>query len=326
MNSTRKAHRLLLRGIAPLLLTLSAPLTALAEPPAEAIQYGFTVSTFTSGFTAQSVDMNRTLNRGYKWYLADMDSIRANPAGVKINSDGSATLLGDNTGALGALMSVAPYRGTNTFVGTAFGGGAYVEAVFSYDPAQVTAAHAGGKIWPYPALWSLPMEGNIVLGANQWPGQAAGYQHNVELDFFEADLVNKPTAYGAAALHDWWGIPGKTCPPGMCKVSMLTPSGERDPPAGTNFQQYHTYGFLWVPATATTQGFVDAFFDGQPIGYRHAWSQYTNQPPTPIGQPWAFGHIDQQHMFFILGTGVGEAFTIKSVNVWQRNASQNMSN
>jgi hypothetical protein len=219
---------------------------------------------------------------------------------------------------------MAPYRGTDTFVGTAFGGGAYIEAVFSYDPATVTATHTGAR-YPYPAFWTLPMEGNVILGANQWPGQPAGYQHNVELDFFEADLVNKPTAYGAAALHDWYGIPNVTCP-GMCKVSMLSPSGERDPPAGTDFKQFHTYGFLWVPATATTQGYIDAYFDGHLIGYRHSWSQYTNQPPTPVGQPWAFGRVDQQHMFFILGTGVGEPFTVKSVNVWQKNASANMSN
>ena len=55
MNSTRKAHRLLLRGIAPLMLALSLPLTALAGPPAEAIQAGYTVSTFASDFTAQTV-------------------------------------------------------------------------------------------------------------------------------------------------------------------------------------------------------------------------------------------------------------------------------
>jgi hypothetical protein len=81
-----------------------------------------------------------------------------------------------------------------------------------------------------------------------------------------------------------------------------------------------------VPATATTQGFFDAYFDGQRIGYTLSWTQYTNQPPTPVGQPWGLGRIDQQHFLFILGTGAGETFTIKSVNVWQKDASGNMSN
>jgi hypothetical protein len=324
MNSTRKTHRLLLRGIAPLLLTLSLPLTALAAPPAEAIQAGYTVNTFASNFTAQTVDMNRTLNRGYKWYLADMFSKQANPAGVKINSDGSVTMLGDQTGALGALMSIAPYRGTNTFVGTAFGGGAYIEAVMSYDPAQVTAAKIANpreRIWP--SFWSLPMEGNVIQGADHWPGQPAGYVHNVEVDFFEADYPTNPARYGVG-MHDWWGIRNVTCP-GLCKISP-NPPGVQLPPAGTNFKQFHTYGFLWVPATATTPGFVDAFFDGQRTGYKVSWTQYTNQPPTPVGMPWAFGKTDQQHLFFILGTGVGQTFTVKSVNVWQKNTARNMSN
>ena len=322
MYSTRTAHRLLLRGIAPIVLTLSLPLTAFSAPPAEAIQHGYTVNTFSSNFTARTVDMNQTLNRGYKWYIADLYSRKANPVDIKINTDGTVTLLGDQTGAVGSLMSVAPYRGTNSFVGTAFGGGMYVEAVFSYDPAQVTATHTGAR-YPYPSFWSLPMEGNIILGADQWLGQAAGYVHNVEMDFFEADRPDNPKIYGVS-LHDWWGIRNVTCP-GFCKLSP-NPPGVKAPPTGTDFKQFHTYGLLWVAATATTPGSIAAYFDGQPTGYTVSWSQYTKQPPTPVGQPWAFGKLDQQHMFFILGTGVGETYTVKSVNVWQKNTSGNMSN
>src|SRR5579863_3422898 len=136
MNLTRKVRRLLLCGIAPLMLTLSLPLTALAAPPEEAAAHGYTVDTFSSNFTARTVDMNHTLNRGFKWYLFDMFSKKASPLGITLNSDGSMTLSGDTTGALGELSSVSPYHGTNTFVGTAFGGGAYIEAVLHYDPAQ----------------------------------------------------------------------------------------------------------------------------------------------------------------------------------------------
>jgi hypothetical protein len=325
MSPTRKVRRLLLCGAAPLMLTLSLPLTALAVPPDEATAHGYTVNTFSSNFTAQTVDMNSSLNRGYKWYLFDMYSKKANPLGIKLNSDGSVTLLGDTTGALGELSSVAPYQGTNTFVGTAFGGGAYIEAVFHYDPAQVTATHVNGGRVAWPSFWSLPMEGTIIRGTNQWPGQPTGYEHNVEADMFEADLFNYPTAYGVG-LHDWYGIPNKTCAGGLCGVGMVNPSGERVPPKGTDFRQYHTYGFLWVPATATTSGSMSAYFDGQLIGHTVTWTRYTNQPPTPVGQPWRFGRLDQQHMFFILRTGQGQPYTIQSVNVWQKNASSNITN
>jgi hypothetical protein len=106
----------------------------------------------------------------------------------------------------------------------------------------------------------------------------------------------------------------------------MNPSGRRVAPAGTDYNQFHTYGFLWVPATSTTRGSMSAYFDGQLIGNTVTWTEYTNQPPTPVGQPWAFGRIDQQHLYFILGTGVGEQFTLKSVNVWQRDGSHNLKN
>jgi|SRR5882724_388246 len=323
MNLTRKAHCLLLCGVAPLMLTLSLPLTALAAAPAEATAHGYTVNTYSSDFTAQTVDMNHTLNRGYKWYLYDIFGKKANPLNIRLNSDGSVTLLGDAT--QGELMSATPYPGTNSYVGTAFGGGAYIEAVFHYDPAQVMAAHANGARVIWPSFWSLPMEGSIFPNADQWPGQPTGYKHHVEVDMFEADLFNYPTAYGVG-LHDWYGIPNKTCAVGLCGVGMLNPSGVRVPPAGTNFTQYHTYGFLWVPATATTSGSMSAYFDGQLVGHTRTWTQYTNQPPTPVGQPWLFGRMDQQHIFFILSTGYGQPYTIKSVNVWQKNASSNLTN
>ena len=71
---------------------------------------------------------------------------------------------------------------------------------------------------------------------------------------------------------------------------------------------------------------MSAYFDGQLLGHTVSWTQFTGQPPTPVGQPWVFGRMDQQHLFFILGSGLGQPFTVKSVNVWQKNASSNLSN
>ena len=142
------------------------------------------------------------------------------------------------------------------------------------------------------------------------------------MDFFEADYYAKPSAYGVG-LHDWYGIPRVTCPV-LCGVHMNNPTGERDPPAGTDFTQYHTYGFLWIPATSGSNGSMSAYFDGKLVGNTRTWTEFTDQAPTPVGKPWTFGRIDQQHLFMILGTGVGQPFTIRSVNVWQRNASRNI--
>ena len=325
MRFTRQTHRSPSRGIASLLLLVLAlpALRAIASPPVEATAAGFTVNTFSSDFTAQTVDMNNTLNRGYKWYLFNLYGTKADPAGVKINGDGSVTIEGGTTGAEGSLMTVAPYPGTNGWVGTSFGGGGYFESVMKFDPAVVTAAHKeGAGVWP--AFWSLPMQGTFTSG-DQWPGQPTGYQHNVEMDFFEADFWTSTTIYGAG-LHDWYGIPNKTCAPGLCKVSMTNPSGQRNTPAGTNLNTYHTYGVLWVPATARTEGSFSAYFDGKLIGSTLTWTQYTNQPPTPVGKSWAFGRLDQEHLFFILSSGHAVPFTLKSVNVWQRSTTENLTN
>jgi len=308
---------------AALMLAAALPSTALAAVPPPAAAHGFNENTFSSNFTTKTVDMNDTQNRGFKWYIYDLFSKKASATGVQLNSDGSATLVGDKTGAGGALMSINAYFGTNTYVGTAFGGGAYIEAVLHYDPAQVDAVHAGGVRAPYPSFWGLPMEGNVILGANQWPGQPAGYVHNVEADFFEADYVQS-TMYGVGA-HDWYGIKGKTCA-NLCVVSFQNPSGARIAPAGTDMKQFHTYGFLWVAATASTDGVISAYFDGVLIGATRTWTQYTDQAPTPVGKTWTFGRLDQQHMFFILGAGVGEPMTVKSINVWQKNTASNMTN
>ena len=322
MSSIENVQRTLSYGLASLALTLALPLAAEAATPAPAAAVGYDTVTYSSNFTPATVDMNRTLDKGYDWYLVDLFSHQASAAGVQLNADGSVTLLGDKPGVAGSLSSMAPYRGTNTFVGTAFGGGFYIEAVYNFDYAQVAAANTGAHPGT-PAFWSLPVESIGGYGTNQWPGQAAGYVHNVEFDFFEADYWGSKNGYGMG-MHDWYGIPGKTCSPGLCGLGFMNPSGSRIVPTGTDFTQYHTYGTLWVPATATTPGRVDAYFDGVLIGHEHTYTQYTNQAPTPTGQTWAFGRIDQQHMFFILGSALGQPFNVKSVTVYQKDASGNL--
>jgi hypothetical protein len=328
MSSIENVQRTLSHGLASLALTMVLPLAAVANvpTPAPAAAQGYGTVTYGSNFTSTTVDVNHTLNRGYNWYLLDLFGRQSSAAGVKLNADGSVSLLGDNTNAAGQLTSMAQYRGTNTFVGTSFGGGFYMEAVFNFNYADVAKTHPAGTHITTPAFWSLPMEAIVFTGANQWPGQAKGYLHNVEFDFFEADYWSTTNTYGMG-LHDWWGIPNSTCGKGMCGLGFTSPSGARATPAGTNLNAYHTYGTLWVPATPTTPGRVAEYFDGVLIGTQgHSWTQYTNQAPTPAGQPWAFGRLDQQHMFFILGTGVGQPFNVQSVTVWQKDGSKNIVN
>jgi hypothetical protein len=244
-----------------------------------------------------------------------------NTGAVGLNADGSVTLAGDTTGPNGELVTATAAHNAAGFVGTAFGGGAYVEAALKFDPADVARANSKG----WPSFWSLAIEGNVLPGANQWPGQAVGYAHDIEADVLEYLFLpygGPANAYGGT-LHDSYGIYNVTCS-GWC--DQTTNVNKRMAPVGTDFTQYHRYGFLWVPATPTIPGYARFYFDGQPMGPEQKWTQLTNQPPTPANQPWAFGVIDQRHLMLILGTGVGEPMTVQSVDVWQASTTQDLHN
>jgi hypothetical protein len=302
----------------------SAP--TLPAVPAIAADVGYNTNTYSTNFNTYNVDVARTGRSGFLWYPWDLYGYHARTSAFTFNADGSVTLAGDTTGPNGQLTSATPARNAAGFVGKAFGGGAYIEAVFKFNPADVARANGNG----WPSFWSLALEGS-ALSQNQWPGQATGYVHGIEADFFEYLLVNRltmPLAYinYGAGMHDWYGIPNKTCYPGLCQAPMPYFMGQKTVSAGTDFTVYHSYGFLWVPATVTTKGYARYYFDGKQVGQDWQWSQYTNQPPRPNNQPWAFGILDQQHLVLIFGTGPGEPMTIVAVNVWQKSDAQNLRN
>ena len=297
-----------------------------SAPPAAA-QVGYTSNTFSSDFvssdlTASIVDKKNTKNRGFKWYLWNLFSAQADPDNVVLNSDGTVTLLG-TPAQNGQIVTAVTYTGTNSFAGTAFGGGAYFEAEMKFDPKTV---EANGGVDNWPAFWALQIEGNVT-GSAQWPGQSSQYIHSVEADFFEAGHYNPlplESGYGGS-LHDWYGVRNKTCGSGLCQAKMTFGDAFRVVPTGTNFNQFHRYGFLWVPATSSSAGYAKFYFDGQQLGPAQQWTLYANQAPPAEGQPWAFGIIDQRHLFLILGTGKGQPLTIRSVNAWQKGAGSNWS-
>jgi len=293
-----------------------------AESPPWAAAVGYTANTFSSNFTAATVDLANSGKSGFAWYPWSLYGHHANTSALRINADGSITLMGDTTGPNGELVSATAAHNSAKFVGTAFGGGAYIDAEIKFDPEDV--ANAGSKGWP--SFWALPIEGSVLQDGAQWQGQPPGYKHAVEADFFEYLYLpyKVPRNIYGAGLHDWYGIPNVTCGHGMCAQHMQSQEPKRITPEGTDFTQYHHFGFLWVPATDATPGYVRFYFDGQSMGPDRQWSKFVNQPPPPTNQPWAFGRLDQQHLVLILGTGPNEPMTIRSVNVWQASTSNNL--
>lgn len=288
------------------------------EIPPQSAAVGYKTNTFSSEFTKSTVDVGNTRRSGFKWYLWQFFGNRpTNVRTLRFNGDGSITLLGDNNSKGGNLATVAPAKNASKFIGVAFGGGAYFEAVFKFDPDTVVLS----KSWP--AFWSAALEHLVSLDSVQWRGQAQGYEHFIEPDFFEYDIPGGGNYYGGA-IHDWYGIWNKTCK-GYC--GALAPNYKRQVPSSTDFMRYHRYGLLWVPATDTTAGYAEYYFDNQRVGQRTSWSKFRDQaPPTALRslQPWSFGVMDRQHLVVILGTGVDEPMTVQSVNVWQASAARNL--
>lgn len=289
------------------------------NPPPYAASVGYNTNTFSTNFTTATTDTTGSYKTGFSWYPYNFFGSKTRTSAIAVNSDGTVTLKGDTTGPNGEIVTAGALPG-NKFVGTAFGGGAYVEAIFKFNPADVLIMRSQG----WPSFWALPVESSATQN-NQWIGAPKGYAHSVETDFFEylyLPYASPFNAYGTS-IHDWYGIPNVTCK-GLCAVNMPSAFNKKLAPEGTDFNQYHRFGFLWVPATAKTTGYARFYLDGKAMGGDYNWTQFTGQLPTPQSKSWAFGGLDKQHMVLILGTGPGEPMTIQSVNVWQASAAQNL--
>ena len=206
------------------------------------------------------------------------------------------------------IKATAPY-----FVGTAFGCGGYFQAELAFVPSAIEPANG------FPAWWSMSVEHLIPdTTQQQWQGQPTGYAHFGEVDFMEAIQGGNPDQYDAT-LHDWYGLYGVTCTQ-WCEASSTNNSVR----SGVDLKQYHYYGTLWIPATATTPGSVSFYLDGNLINSGVTWTQFANQAPPPgPGAPWTFGIIDQQHLALTFGSG-SAPITVRSVNVWQNGSACNV--
>ena len=203
----------------------------------------------------------------------------------------------------------------NTLRTFGVGGGAYMEATLSWDNPYFGYGMAGSDGWP--AWWAWTVE--QTTGRADWPGYP-GYDNTIEIDFMEAWSDTKMSVL----MHNW-----------MTAV----------PCVATDFHYYyfsnsrahtqqHKFGFLWVPATATSLGHGSFYFDGQKLaGFDVYWKQYDLSLPPPVyftdnGQPsgagTAFSIIDKSHLYLILGTGSGNPMHVTSVEVWQKDGTRNL--
>jgi hypothetical protein len=160
-----------------------------------------------------------------------------------------------------------------------------------------------------------------------WPNQPNNSAGDAYDDFFEVDIMEYDTSAYAyqEGIGNWYGYPPTRSTSNPYDGGGGT--GAVQVPAGTNFAEYHTYGCLWMPATPSTQGYLKFYFDGVQLGDTFMWN-YDNPnnpfPPPPVNNSTAMSGMDARHMFLILGTGIDQPMTVKSVTVWQVSGANNL--
>ena len=239
------------------------------------------------------------------------------------NGDGSIRILGANPGTNAQLASAKSGSAAGSFEGIAFGGGAYFEAVLKFDGWQNQSANPKSQAGGWPAFWGMAVEHLAETGGAQVPGQAAGYENFIEMDFMEYNIEN---AQGndhvySGSLINWYGVWGQSCDGHFCIIQNPYVSKIRQITYAVDFSEYHAYGALWVPATDTSDGYIRWYFDGAPVGLRVTWSKLTSQSAVP---PSAFGIGDLQHLAIMLGTGSQYPMTVSAVSVWQKSGDNNL--
>ena len=251
--------------------------------PAVAAAVGYDTETFGPAVTV-----------GSNWQKFDF--FGTDPASVPVtqNADGSVTISpGGND--YGAQLSTASVGTTPTnWTGEAFGGGAYFQATMSFTgPAS---------------FWANDVE-NMATGSTTGQSMSPSW---IEADIAEFDT---PGVYGFA-LHNWTSTAN-----GGQGINTLN-SGSPVFPAGANYTVPNTYGLLWVPATATTQGYVKWYFDGQQVGNTIYWNQFNPNEPASANP---YSVMDSRHMALILGAGSSTPNTVYNVQVWQASAAHDIS-
>lgn len=303
------------------LLRCFIPLTiiaALGRPAASQAQTFNAEDPASSGYALKfddefnnpaSIDINATNKPGFKWYPRTFyRSHPTEPADISV-ANGVLTLNGP-TADNGSLGTAAPGPKAGAYVGSVFGGGGYFEASIAFDKTLIDKSHG------FPAFWSMAVEHMAFNGKSQWPGQDEGFEHFIEIDFFEADTFDKDEDSYSGAVHDWYGKWTKqTGIPG----NLTNRNYIIHVPHHTDFKKFHRYGCLVVPSSEANNwcGYIQYFFDGLPTSDIVTWSGgHLPGTPPPTGDD-RFAIADTAHLNVLLGCGAGDSMRVKYVRVWQ---------
>lgn len=338
------------------------------SPPAVASAAGFNTLTYGPNTTLGTVpdsatsypSVNKPTGTTTTWYPFSFFGTSWTALGVSQNANGSI----DNNGAgqiYGNGISTGvqgPYSPTQTsrtnITGQSFGGGGYFE---------VTMALTGPTTY-----WANDIEtmngASNGAGIITWPGVAPPqpgcqttnncYEYGIETDIAEMDVTN----FYAWAFHNWYGVAsandvttigvefgGPIQNTGGCGHGA---QGPFTAPPGVDYTKQNKYAALWIPATSTTSGSMQYYFNGNPVGNKFTWNQYNSaSPPSPpptvgaltggvantcegyitggtYGPGTAWSVIDTRHLAFIIGTNPGSTSNVSSFVAWQKDGTQDI--
>ncbi len=220
------------------------------ERPAGATQAGFDRLAFQEEFDDTSgIDINDTRKPGFNFYPKLIWGDYVLPAEHIKVIDGVLHLFNPENHAQGDLFSAVTTGKPKEWIGFTASketGGGYFEASIAFDP---TTEPVNG----FPAFWTLAAEhffGNF--------DKTQRHQF-LEIDFMEYNWkwYDDPTDY-LHANHIWYMKPDSE----RTIVTIPKPRSALviDTPPGTDYNQFNTFGCLWVPGE---DGRIDTYFNNQ---------------------------------------------------------------
>ncbi len=272
-------------------ITGSSTLKGSIPPPPPAVEAGYKTLVFDDDFDSiNSIDVDATKTPGFKWYVDRRNKI-TEPSAYSV-SNSVLTVSSTGWSANWALSSFSP--GGNTGHSFRYG---YFEARIRFDPTL------GKNIRGFPAWWAFSTYHSRINNPERW----------AELDFFEAYTSGYSDYDGSfvGTVHDWSD---------GSKIHYQNANNVQSLPKSTDFNQWHTYGCLWVP------GKVTWYFDGVPLMTQN---YSATAPPDPLpnagaGSPtpppagtFSILDTDPQGMLLILGSDPQWPIYVDWVRVWQ---------
>ena len=248
-----------------------------------------------------TIDTNNTGADGYKWYPQSFYGSQFNStSNMYAVSRGSLTFM-DSGNPFGEVLHTArPSHNKLGYIGTVFSGGKGLYAVARI--AMLNVGSIGSKGWP--AFWSNDMKGET--GLNETMPGCPEHKESIENDYMEYNPTWGSTGDWYSTMHDW------------CDTNLGNANSVITAPVGTDFTQAHTYGMLWVPATAANRwhGYRQAYFDGEPqqavcwIGNQNYSAGVFPETEASMGS-YQYSLMDRDRFEIILGSSQGGIPTMR---------------